>query len=78
MLEHYVKINRKFIIHLSEIICVQKRNYRKNRGYVKYYDKNKKITLYAIYKGEAESILYVINNARISRGLEPIKLVIEE
>jgi ribosomal protein S4E len=75
MIEYLVKVNRKFTIPLSDIICVQK---RRNKGYVKYYDKKKKLTLYAIYKGEAESILYAINSARISRGLEPMKLVVEE
>jgi hypothetical protein len=69
-----IHVNRKFHINLSDIILVK---HKKNKVYVKYYDKKKKITLYAIYKGELANILTAINTPLIMRQM-PLIPVVEE
>jgi len=36
------------------------------------------MTLYAIHKGNATSLLNVLNTTRIMRGMNPMELVVEE
>lgn len=70
-----IHINRKYHIPFDEIICIKQ---RKRGVYVQFHDKKTKMTLYAIHKGNATSLLNVLNTTRIMKGMKPMELVVEE
>jgi len=76
MIEPKIKINRKFQIPLSQIIkVVQKKN---GKTWVYYNSPTFAHPRIAIHKGEARSLMLVINTAKVLRMEPQMKLVVEE
>jgi hypothetical protein len=65
-----IHINRKYHIELDNILSITKKRW--GSVWVKYYDKTKGSGGIAIAKQDIGSLLNIINNYKIMRGLKPI------
>jgi hypothetical protein len=76
MSDPFIHVNRKFKIPLSKIVkVVQKKS---GKTWVYYSDPHFAHPRVAIHKGEARSLMLVINTAKVLRMEPQMKLVVEE